>query len=81
MLKDPEARTAYWVALYDRQKRSIDAAKRKALKRLNAANYEIDLSDCADEYEEREAVKEYLNEKGYGFCGMTDEETIIYQQF
>jgi hypothetical protein len=46
-----------------------------------AANYEIDLSDCADEYEEREAVKEYLNEKGYGFCGMTDEETIIYQQF
>lgn len=42
MLIDPEVRTAYWVALYDRQKRSIDAAKRKALKRLNAANDEID---------------------------------------
>jgi hypothetical protein len=46
-----------------------------------AANYEIDLSDCADEYEERDAVKEYLNDKGYGFCGITEEETIIYQQF
>lgn len=42
MLIDSGVRAAYWVALYDRKKRSIDAAKRKALKRLHAANDEID---------------------------------------
>jgi endo-1,4-beta-mannosidase len=47
-----------------------------------AANYSIDLSDCdGDEDEELQAVIDHLNENGYGYCGVTEENCIIYQNY
>jgi predicted ArsR family transcriptional regulator len=46
-----------------------------------AANYDIDLSDCEDNEEKIEAVKDHLNDHGYGHCGITDDGAIIYQNY
>lgn len=46
-----------------------------------AANYEIDLSDCEDDDEKMQAVKDHLNDHGYGYCGETDEGNLVYQNY
>ena len=47
-----------------------------------AANYDIDLSDCdGDEDQELQAVIDHLNDRGAGYCGVTDEKTIVYQNY
>lgn len=46
-----------------------------------AENYSIDLHHCEDEDEELEAVKTYLEDHGFGYCGVTEENNIIYQVF
>lgn len=46
-----------------------------------ASNYEIDLSDCEDEEEELQATLDHLNEHGFGYCGVTEENNIIYQNY
>ena len=46
-----------------------------------ASNYDIDLSECEDDDEKLEAVKDYLLDHGHGYCGVTEENNIIYQVF
>ena len=47
-----------------------------------ATNYDIDLSDCdGDEDQELQAVIDHLNDRGAGYCGVTDEKTIVYQNY
>lgn len=46
-----------------------------------AANYDIDLSDCEDDDEKLEAVKDHLDQHGYGYCGVTEENNIVYQNY
>lgn len=46
-----------------------------------ATYHEIDLSDCEDEEEELQAVLDYLNDEGYGYCGVTDDNNIVYRNF
>lgn len=46
-----------------------------------ASNYEIDLSDCEDEEEELQAVLDHLNDEGYGYCGVTEENNVVYRNY
>lgn len=46
-----------------------------------ASNYEIDLSDCEDEEAEIGAVIEHLSEHGFGHCGITEKNYIVYQNY
>lgn len=46
-----------------------------------ASNYEIDLSDCDSDEDKLQAVLDHLNDEGYGYCGVTDEKTVIYQNY
>jgi hypothetical protein len=47
-----------------------------------AANYDVDLSDCdGDEDEELQAVIDHLNDRGAGYCGVTEEKTVVYQNY
>ena len=45
-----------------------------------AAEYDIDLSDCEDEEEELDRVRQYLNENTV-VVGEFNDGTFIYQQF
>lgn len=45
-----------------------------------AADYDIDLSDCEDEEEELDRVRQYLNENTI-VVGEFNDGTFIYQQF
>ena len=46
-----------------------------------AANYDIDLSDCDDDEDKLQAVKDHLNDEGYGYCGVTEENNVVYRAF
>ena len=46
-----------------------------------AANYDIDLSDCDDDEDKLQAVKDHLNDEGYGYCGVTEENNIVYRNY
>jgi predicted ArsR family transcriptional regulator len=46
-----------------------------------ANNYDIDISDCETDEEKVDRVREYIDENGYGFAGLTSENTIVYFQF
>lgn len=45
-----------------------------------AENYSIDLSECEDEDERTQAVREHLEDEG-AFVGETDEGTFVYRNF
>lgn len=46
-----------------------------------ASNYEIDLSDCDSDEDKLQAVKDHLNDEGYGYCGVTEENNIVYRNY
>lgn len=47
-----------------------------------AKDYDIDLSECNDEFSQREAVKSYLEDNGFGYCGICEDNcTFVYQTF
>ena len=45
-----------------------------------AANYSIDLSDCADDDEKRDAVRDYLQDNT-SICGETSDGFVYCQSF
>lgn len=46
-----------------------------------AANYDIDLSDCDDDEDKLQAVIDHLNDEGYGYCGVTEGNNVVYRAF
>lgn len=71
---------------YDGEERELDVIElcceyTEATVEEIAKNHSIDLSDCEDEDEELETVKEQLNGYGAGICGVTEEGRIVYPVF
>ena len=49
---------------------------------LDIANScDIDLSDCDTDEDKIQAVKDHLNEYGHGYCGETDDGSIVYHVY
>lgn len=46
-----------------------------------ANSYDIDLSDCDIDEDKIQAVKDHLNDKGNGYCGETDDGSIVYHVY
>lgn len=46
-----------------------------------ANSYDIDLSDCDTEEDKIQAVKDHLSEHGNGYCGETDDGSIVYHVY
>tara|TARA_Y100001973_G_scaffold83692_1_gene124179 strand:- start:153 stop:482 length:330 start_codon:yes stop_codon:yes gene_type:complete len=71
---------------YDGEERELDVIElcceyTEATAEEIAKNHSIDLSDCEDSDEELEKVQDYLSDHGAGFCGVTEEGTIVYPVF